>query len=63
MRHLIAQLGGLGATPRREEKGEGPVIAHVVDDLERLREIFLGLARKADDDVGGDRAVGHVLAN
>ena len=29
------------------------------DDLERLLEVGLGLAGEADDDVGGDRRVGH----
>ena len=52
------------SVPRRgEQEGEGTVVAHVVDELEGLREIRLGLARKADDDVGGQRAVRHVLAD
>ena len=53
----------LGPAPRREDEGEGAVVADLLADLERLREVLLGLAREADDDVGGDRAVGHVLAD
>ena len=58
-----SMLGGLGAAPRREDEGEGAVVADLVDDLERLGEVLLGLAREADDDVGRERAVGHVLAD
>ena len=53
----------LGFAARREDEGEGAVVADLVDDLERLLEVGLGLAREADDDVGGDRAVGDVLAD
>ena len=53
----------LGAAPRREDEREGAVVADLLDDLERLREVLLGLPREADDDVGRERAVGHVLAD
>ena len=57
------QVGGLGPAARREDEREGAVVADLLDDLERLGEVRLGLAREADDDVGGERAVGHVLAD
>ena len=57
VRDLVAQVGGLGAPPRREDEGEGGVVADLVHDLQRLAEVVLGLAREPDDDVGRDRAV------
>ena len=63
VRQLVVHLGRLGAPPRREDEGEGAVVADLVDDLERLLEVLVALAREADDDVGGQRAVGDVLAD
>ena len=63
VRKLAVHRRGLGAAARREDEGEGAVVADLVDHLERLLEVGLGLAREADDDVGGDRAVGNVLAD
>src|SRR4051794_18242076 len=59
----LGQQRRLGPAPGREDEGEGAVVADLLADLERLREVLLGLAREADDDVGGDGAVGHVLAD
>ena len=59
----VGERRRLGAAARREDEREGAVVADLVDDLERLREVRLGLAREADDDVGRQRAVGHVLAD
>ncbi len=63
MRYLPVHRRRLRFAPRREHEGERPVIANFLDDLQRLLEILLGLTREADDDVGGDRAVGNVLAD
>src|SRR5439155_11567425 len=43
--------------------GEGAVVADVVDQLDRLLEVGLGLAWKPDDYVRGQGAVGNVLAD
>ncbi len=59
----LAQARGLRAAPRREDEGEGAVVADLLDDLEGLLEVVLALAREADDDVGRERDVGHVLAD
>ena len=62
-RHLVGHRGGRRAGPdgvlEGERRGE-PRRAH---DLERLREVVLGLAGEADDDVGRDRGVGHRRAD
>src|SRR5215207_3043395 len=63
VRYLALHLGRLRAAPRREDKGEGAVVADLVDKLEGLLEVLIGLAGEADDDVGGDRAVRDVLAD
>ena len=64
---LVGQLVGhrrrLGLAPGRVDERERAVVADLLGDLERLLEVGLGLAREADDDVGGQRAVGHVLAD
>ena len=39
--HLLGHAGGLRAGTRRVDEGEGAVVAHVLDDLERLPEIGL----------------------
>src|ERR1700722_2907092 len=59
----LGHLGCLGASTGREDEGERAVIAHLLGDLQRLLEILLTLSREADDDVGRDRGVGHVLAD
>src|SRR5512132_1311109 len=63
VRQLVLEGGGLRAAARREEEGEGAVVADLVDHLEGLLEVRVGLTRKADDDVSGDRAVGDVFAD
>ena len=59
----VLEPGRLRAAPRREDEGEGAVVADLLHDLERLAEVGLGLAREADDDVRGQRDVRHVLAD
>ena len=51
--------------PRRGENTNvnAAVVGDLLGDFERLREVLLGLAREADDDVGAQRHVGHVLAD
>ena len=63
MRNLTVHRRRLGAAARREHEGEGAVVGDLIDDLERPLEVLVGLAREADDDVGGERAVRHVLAD
>ena len=56
VRHETLRDGGrLGAAAGREEEREGPVVADCLDDLEGSLEVLLGLAGKADDDVGRER--------
>ena len=59
----VGDLRGLGAAARREDERERAVVADLLDDLERLLEVLLGLAGEADDDVRRQRAVGNVLAD
>src|SRR5947209_4803235 len=59
----LAELRRLGPSARGEDEGEGAVVADLVDHLERLLEVGFGLTGKADDDVGAQGAVGHVLAD
>ena len=61
-------VGRLGARPRREDERVRVVVLGRRGDLERAREVVVGLAGEADDDVGrhgevGDaaRAVGEAL--
>ncbi len=63
MRHLPVHRRRLGFPTRREDEGEGAVVADLLGDFQGLGEVGLGLAGEADDDVGGDRAVGDVLAD
>ncbi len=63
MRKLVAELRRLGAAARREDERERGVVANLLDHVERLLEVLLGLAGEADDDVRRDGAVGHVLAD
>ena len=53
------QVGGGGAPARREHEGERRVERGLAHEVERLREVVLGLAGKAGDEVGGDADVGH----
>ena len=46
-----------GSLPRRVDERERAVVGDLLDDLERLLEVLLGLAREADDDVGRQREV------
>ena len=48
LRDLLVHLGGLGAPARREDEGEGAVVADLLGHLERLAKSALGLAREAD---------------
>src|SRR4051794_33425303 len=59
----LAQRTGLGPAARREDERERAVVADLFADGEGLCEVLLGLAREADDDVGRDRGVGHVLTD
>ena len=63
VRDGVLELGRLGAAARREDERERAVVADLLDDLERLAEVRLGLPGEADDDVGGQRDVRHVLAD
>src|SRR3954469_8150631 len=64
VRHdALGDLGRVRPAARRVDEREGAVVADLLADLERLREVLLGLAREADDDVGRQRAVGDVLAD
>ena len=56
-------VGRVGLASRGEDEGERAVVGDLVDDLERLGEVLLGLAGEADDDVRGQGAVGDVLAD
>ena len=58
VRNLVRHRGRLGSLPRRIDEGERAVVAHLLDDLERLAEVVLGLAGEADDDVRREREVG-----
>ena len=55
VRHLIRQRGRLGPLPRRVDEREGAVVPDLLDHLERLPEVVLGLAWETDDDVGTER--------
>src|SRR5437016_3456938 len=57
LRYLIRKLGGLRTSPRREDEGKGPVVADLLDCVDRLPEILLRLAGEADDQVGRERQI------
>src|SRR5450755_910242 len=63
VRNLVAQGGRLGAPPGREDEGERAVVTDLLGHRDGLLEVGLCLARKADDDVGGEGAVRDVLAD
>jgi hypothetical protein len=48
----IGHLGRLGAGPWREDECVGVVVFRRGDDVERCREVVVGLTREPDDDVG-----------
>ena len=54
---LLRHLGGRRARPRRIFERERAGVADLLDQRERRVEILLALARKADDEVGGERHV------
>ena len=51
---VVDHRRGFGARSGREHERVRGVVRSVVDDFERTDEVGLGLAGKADDDVGGD---------
>ena len=53
------QCRGRGIAARRVDEGEGAVEIALLDEREGLPEVGLGLSREADDQVGGERQVGH----
>ena len=63
VRHLVGHRRGLGARARRVDERERAVVADLLDHLERLAEVVLGLAGEADDDVGAEREVGDRRAH
>ena len=62
-RHLVVHHGRLRAGPGRVDERERVVEADRVVDLDGLGEVGLGLAREADDHVGGQRDVGYRRAD
>src|SRR5579883_781852 len=58
VRDLVGHRRLLRPGPRRVDERERAVEPDLLDDLERLLEVGLGLAREADDDVGAEREVG-----
>src|SRR5947209_5747807 len=63
MRYALVHARRLRAPARGEDEREGSVVADLLDDLQRLAEVILALAGKADDDVGRQRRVRDVLAD
>ena len=63
VRHGIGHRRGLGARTGRVDERERTVVAHLLDDLQRLCEVGFGLAREADDDVGAEREIGDCSAH
>src|SRR5205085_10453218 len=56
-RHLVGERCGFRTAAGREDERERAVVADLVHGLERLREVPLGLARKAYDQVGREREI------
>ena len=54
---VVDERRRFGARPRREHERVRRVVVGLGHDFERAREVGVGLAREADDDVGGDREV------
>src|SRR6266850_1800890 len=61
LRGRDGQLGGGRAGPRAVEEGKGGVEADVAGELQGGFEIAVGLAREADDEVGGKADPGACL--
>ena len=57
LRHLVVEHGGGGAGALGVLEGERAGEPRRAYDVEGGREVLLGLAGEADDDVGGDRGV------
>src|SRR5581483_5072399 len=57
VRDLVGHRGRLRTRPWGVDERERAVVADLPNDLERLFEVDLRLARKTDDDVGADREV------
>ena len=55
--NLVAHRRRFGAGARRVDEGKGAVEPDRLDRVERCSEVFLGLARKADDQIGREREV------
>src|SRR6187549_3908251 len=55
--HVVGHGGSWRMRPRRIVECIETVELYVADERERLLELFVRLARKADDDVGGHRVV------
>ena len=58
LRHRLVPAPRLRVGPRRVLEQERAVVADVTDVVARGLEVRFGLAREADDDVGGERQVG-----
>src|SRR5262249_2995 len=58
---VVGEGGCLGLAAWRVDERERAVEADLLDHLQGLGEVGLGLPREADDDVGGERAVRDVL--
>ena len=56
--NLVVHLGGRRARARRIHERIGGGEADLVHQRERVAEIVFGLARKADDEIGGEREIG-----
>ena len=63
VRDLLGHRRRVGARARRVDERERAVEADLLDDLERLAEVVLGLAGEADDDVGREREIGDAGAH
>ena len=57
---VVVQVGRRRARPRAENEAEAGVIAHIVNELHHFVEVFVGLARKAHNEIA---AHGHVWPN
>ena len=61
VRDRVFHFGGSRAGARRENKRKERRELHLADEAQRLAELLIRLARKADDNVGGQRQIGHFL--
>ena len=60
--HVVRQAQRRGVRPRRVLEAEERHEADLAHERERLREVVLGLAGEADDDVGREREPGRARA-